>query len=222
MEDLFPILLFVIFVLGPIIEALKKKGQRPEPPERTRTQPRPPQQQRLPQSRAPQPTSRTEEVSSRPRAEESAATMVPDDLWEILTGQKRPPVLTTPPPAPPERKPHWDVVYDPEADDDEEGAAEVAGREDVNVEVRRSRVEAQSLESLERHHPAPVIISLEDNIPGGKARHAAFHQKIGTPVPIVNRPARHARLGLNSQAELRRAFLLKEVLGPPKGLEGLE
>ena len=146
--------------------------------------------------------------------------MVPDDLWEILTGQKRPPVLTTPQPQPApveaKRQP-WDVVYDP---DEEAEAAdeESAAAEDVNVEVRRARVEAQSLETLERH-PAPVIISLEENLPTGAQRHEAFHKKIATPVPVVARQASGSRIKIGSRSELQRAFILKEVLGKPKGLE---
>ena len=173
---------------------------------------------RAPQRQLPTESSRTEEVATRPR-EENAAGMVPDDLWEILTGQKRPPVLTTPQPTPPveARKQPWDVVYDP--DEEEEEADEEAGFvEDINVEVRRARVEAQSLETLERH-PAPVIISLEDNIPTAAQRHQAFHKKIVVAVPEVEKRARRPRISFSSRSELQRAFLLQEVLGKPKGLE---
>ncbi len=213
MEDLFPILLFIIFVIGPLLEALKKKHKPPPPPPRQQRTPPRPQQQRLPES-----ASRTEEVTTRPRSEESAATMVPDDLWEILTGQARPPVLTTPPEAP-ERKPHWDVVYDPEAEA-EDVEPETAGREDVNVEVRRARVEAQSLETLERH-PEPVIISLEENLPTAAQRHAAFHEKVAASRlrDPVAAPRWKPLLVPGDIKELRRAFLLKEILGKPKGLE---
>jgi hypothetical protein len=159
-----------------------------------------------------------EEVSSRPR-EEKAATMVPDDLWEILTGQKAPPVLTTPQPAPPvERKPQpWDVVYDPD-EEEEEADEESLVVEDVNVETRRARVEAQSLETLERH-PQPVVISLEDNLPTLAQRHEAFHKKIATPVPAAAITPKRPRLSFTNRSELQRAFLMQEVLGKPKGLD---
>jgi hypothetical protein len=213
MDDLFPILMFIVFFLAPLLEGLKRKNK--EGKQKTPPKPRP-TITRAPQQRFPQP-SRTEEVSGKPRAEESAATMVPDDLWEILTGQKRPPVLTTPPETT-ERRPHWDVIYDPE--EDEEDIPEEAGaREDVNVEVRRGRVDAQSLETYDRH-PAPVVISLEENIPTSAQRHAAFHKKISAPAQIVRNPVvRHPLLGMNTRAELRRAFLLQEVFNKPKGLE---
>lgn len=215
MEELFPLLMFLIFILGPIFEGIarsKKKGQQPPPPQR----------------RAPPPSSRTEEVGTRSRVEEDASTMVPDELWEILTGQKLPPVQQ-PTPVPPspldtraEKRPSWDVVYDPELEEDEEAEVEVVAVEDVNVETRRARVEAQSLETLERHS-VPVVVSLEDNIPTTAVRHAAFHQKVSQPqaVATVELPARRRPrlIDLSNRSEIQRAFLMSEVFGKPKGLE---
>ena len=215
MDDLFPLLMLLVFVLGPIIEGLKRKNrQNPPPPTQRRMPPRAPERQ-LPRQQQP---SRMEEVSTRPR-EETAAGMVPEDLWEILTGQKRPPVLTTPQPAPPaERKrQQWDVVFDPDAED-EKPALESVAAEDVNVETRRGRVEAQSRETLERH-PVPVVVSLEDNLPTVAQRHQAFHKKIAAPVPVVAKPRSRRRLALTTRSELQRAFLWHDVLGKPKGLE---
>lgn len=211
MDDLFPLLMVLIFVLGPIIEGLKRKNRRPPPPQR-----------RVPPPSAPPQRSRTEEISTtRPRGDESAATMVPDDLWEILTGQPRTPA----PPAPPtptrqpERRPAWDVGYDAELEADEELEEERVGLEDVNVETRRARVEAQSLETIGRH-PEPVVISLEDNIPTTAQRHAEFHQRIVVAAPVVEVPPRRTPLfDLKNRSELQRAFLMQEVLGPPKALE---
>lgn len=210
MEDIFPILLFVFFFLIPLLEGLKKKKQQPPPPS---------QQQR----RMPPVTSRTEEVTTRPREQESAASMVPNDLWEILTGQKRPPVLTTPPEQVPAEKPRpsWDVVYDPELDNEEEETettAEPVPWDDVYVEERRKPRERISLETLEPR-PEPVIISLEENVPTVAQRHAAFHEKVAAqaePVPAA-RPKR--RIELRNRSEIQRAFLMMEILGPPKGLE---
>ena len=213
MDDLFPILMFLIFVLGPIIEGLRKKKQQPPQQPPRRQVPPPAQTQR----------SRTEEVSSRPRAEENASTMVPDDLWEILTGQKRMPLPSGPAPTPsPEaekKRPSWEVVYDPELEEDEEQVEESVALEDVNVETRRARVEAQSLETYERH-PAPVIVSLEDNIPTTAQRHAAFHKRVtAAAVEPAAAPRRKPLFDLRNRSELQRAFLLQEVLGRPKGLE---
>jgi hypothetical protein len=210
-DDLFPLLMFLIFVLAPIIEGLKRKNKQPPPP---------PQQRRMPPPSPPPQRSRTEEVSTRPRAEDNASTMVPDDLWEILTGQKRVPTPAPPTPAPQaETKPEWQVLYEPELEEDEEGAEERVALEDVNVETRRARVEARSLETISRH-PEPVIISLEDNVPSTAQRHAAFHQRITEKPPEVQvAPRRKPLLNLNDRSELQRAFLLQEVFGKPKGLQ---
>jgi hypothetical protein len=130
-------------------------------------------------------------------------------------------VLTTPQQRPPEstRRPNWDVVYVPEEDEDEEGAAEVTVAEDVLVETRRAREEAQSLETYERH-PEPVIVSLEENIPTAAQRHEAFHKKVTAPTaPVAAQPTRRSLLNLSNRSELQRAFVLQEVLGKAKGLE---
>ena len=106
-----------------------------------------------------------EEISDKSRTEETAAGMVPDDLWEILTGQKRPPVLTTPPqPEPRARQLPYDVAYDAEEDEEAEAGTEAVVRDQAEVETRRTRGEAKSLETLERH-AQPVVASLEENLP---------------------------------------------------------
>lgn len=202
MEDLFPLLMVIIFIIAPILEGLRNKNKPKQPPRAQHRRVPPRVQQRLPQA-----PSRIEESRTKPRAEESAATMVPDDLWEVITGQKR-----TPAP----------IQYEPDFDEEAfEVAPEVLPTEDVNVEVRRGRVEAQSLETISRHE-VPIVISLEENLPTAAERHAAFHQKISAPVPIVERPKAHHLLGLTNRSEIQRAFLLQEVLGKPKGLEGMD
>jgi hypothetical protein len=200
MDEVFGILMFVIFILAPILEGLKRKKDGDVKP------PRPPRP--LPERRPAPPRqqpSRMEEVTTRPRADETAAGMVPDELWEMLTGQKRPAPSAPPPTA--ERERAWEVVYDP--DDDEE----------TDAYESDSWIEGQSLETLARHEE-PVIISLEENLPSAAQRQAAFHEKIGRPVPVVERKheVRFA-LGLHNRNELRKAMLLQVVLGKPKALE---
>jgi hypothetical protein len=213
-DDLFPLLMILIFVLGPIIEGLKRKNRQPPPP---------PPQRRVPPPSSPPQRSRTEELNRGSRTEENASTMVPDDLWEILTGQKRMPAPTAPPPTPQsERRSGWDIGYDAELEEDEELEEERVVFEDVNVETRRSRVEAQSLETIGRH-PEPVVISLEENIPSTAQRHADFHQRINAAPPVVEvAPRRKPLFDLHNRSELQRAFLLQEVFGKPKGLEDLD
>ncbi|MGQ0561236.1 MAG: hypothetical protein ACT443_05105 [Gemmatimonadota bacterium] len=209
MDELFPLLLFLIFVLGPIFEQLKKKNQKPQPPHRPA-----PRQRPIERSSA--------EVPAQPR--EAAATMIPEDLWKVLTGEARPPVAGRTPDAPAPKQRPWDVVYIPpeETEDEEESS-----REDTEVEVRRTRREEVAREHAARHAagsegkslevPEPNIISLEVPLPSARARHQAFHKKIDAPVPAP--PRRKSKLGLTNREELQRAFVLQEIFGRPRGLE---
>jgi hypothetical protein len=102
----FGLLLLILFILAPLLERLLGMGrgqqppqgpggpQGPRPGQRTPGEPMPGQGQR----RMPQPRDAEEEelpfrsVPAGHRNEEDpAAGMLPDDLWEILTGEKRPP-----------------------------------------------------------------------------------------------------------------------------------
>lgn len=216
MDNLFPLLLFLIFILAPLIEQIRKKGKDQQQP--------PPPPGRRPLPRAPEQRSDTEEVSSRET--EPASTMVPDELWQILTGERRLP--EPPPPAPPpETQPSWDVVYVPSPDETEEVKAEGTGvSERLDVQVRRMRREEAALQARRRRlapvslEDIPIIQSLETEPLGEEARHSAFHGRMAA----LDEPATVARsrkpvLALNSRAELQRAFVLTEVLGRPRGLE---
>lgn len=209
MDEIFPLLLFIIFFLAPLIEQLKKKkGQQP------------PQQPPRPE---PQQRSSTEEVSARPR--ETAEAMVPDDLWKILTGEVRPPVMIPEETrqVPTRRQQPWDVVFiPPEETEDEEELV----REDVDVEVRRTArevvvrdrqrrplaVEAQSLEE------EPIIVSLETGPPSAKDRHSAFHRLVDAK-PVAETPKKKGAFALTDHRELQRAFVLQEIFGRPRGLD---
>lgn len=215
MDDLFPLLLFLIFILAPLIEQIRKKGRPP--------QQRPPTQRPLP-GPPPARRSETEEVSGK--SADSASVMIPDDLWQILTGERRPPAQSQPAPAPPKQP--WDVVYVPppeEAEADEEALV----TEDVNVETRRSSREIESYEEA-RRRPAPqtleqppVIVSLEQEILPAPARHVAFHERLAASADLATsvpqRPAAAPLLPFGDPGELRRAFILQEVLGRPRGLD---
>ena len=217
MDNLFGIILFLIFVLAPIIEQIRKKQQKQQPPTR-----QPPS--RLPQSRTPelpQPRSHTEEVSGKER--DAASVLIPDDLWQILTGEARPPVLTTPPQQIPRRKPIETVYIPPEEAEDEEAAP----AEDVNIEVARTSREAVQREHARRHKPVearslevePEIISLETGAPSGAARHSAFHDKLLKTAQVATKARKQSLLNMSDVREVRRAFILQEVLGRPRGLE---
>jgi hypothetical protein len=212
-DNLFTVFLLLVFVLGPILEQMKKKEQEKK------------RQQQLPPERpVALPRSSTEEISSKPR--DTAATMVPDDLWAVLTGEQRPGArVPAPLPETTKQRP-WDVVYIPPEDTDNE---EDVLTEDVNVEVRRSSRDAVQREHAARHKPVealslevttPHIISLETPLPSAAARHTAFHQKIERKTDVISaRPTRKEVLALATRSELKRAFVLQEILGKPRGLE---
>jgi hypothetical protein len=91
----FGILLLILFILAPLLEKLLKAGRPPQaPPEEQQGPPG----QRLPrEQRRPMPRAETEE--------ESAAGVLPDDLWEILTGERQAPPAEPPPQQRAERPP---------------------------------------------------------------------------------------------------------------------
>jgi hypothetical protein len=89
---------------------------------------------------------------------------------------------------------------------------DVAGEVEAVLAEQRAVVEARSPER------ASPVVSLETEV-STPARHRAFHARIDQPVVPVPLVASMRGLALGSRAELRRAFVLKEVLGPPKALE---
>jgi hypothetical protein len=110
----FGLLLIIVFILAPLLERLLARGRKGTdelpPGQRPPEQRMPPQrfpQQRMPQQR-PAPEEEQTPFRSVPAShgdDDSAASVLPDDLWEILTGEKRPPARTQPPAPPPAREP---------------------------------------------------------------------------------------------------------------------
>ncbi len=197
MDDYIGFIIFaLIFVIAPLIEQARRKQKRPPGQQipRTRTEPRPPAAP--PRSQRTAEGSRTEEVS--------AATMLPDELWEVLTGQPRP--RPVPAPAPDVED---EVIVDEES----------LITEDAEIQRRRPpSEEGQSLEEMTRRE-LPVVVSLE-TMPTPRARHAAFHAKVDQPTlqPTRVAPASTFTL-LRGRKNLRQAMLLQAVLGVPKALE---
>jgi hypothetical protein len=93
------ILLIIVFIVAPLVERLLKSAKTDA---ERKTQQRPPRVEPRPQDEAP-----PRVVVRRQTQDDSAADMLPQDLWEILTGEKRSPV---PQPTPaPQPAPDWDV-----------------------------------------------------------------------------------------------------------------
>jgi len=120
----------------------------------------------------------------------------------------------------------------PEGASEEEDAAEgggleegVAGDHDLDVDSIHTR-EAVSLEPVSAAEaavrPLPEApVGLDATEVDWNREHVRFHDKYfkpAAPPPRTDRLADHLR----SRAEVRRAILLAEVLGPPRSLRGLE
>jgi hypothetical protein len=220
-------LLIILVIVGRVIGAVMKAGQQGQPGQKPGTPPqRMPEAQHRPLPRTPAPRQTAPQQQS---AENPAATMIPEELWEILTGQKRP---VPPPPSTPAPKPataRRDFEEDEEAETaDEELSVRRVRDERVEVEqvLRRHR---EGLEKRELPRPVPPIISLETEPLPEPARHAKFHEKAATVhersaaavvAPRINaRFAESVRLGMVHPNDLKRAIILNEILGKPKALE---
>ena len=213
MDEAIPFLIFLFIVIAQVVAAANKAKKKPPPP------------QRRPQARSSlQPRSTTEEISTRPR--QAASVLLPEDLWKVLTGQMELPG-TQPPPA---KKPSWDVVYEPpEETTGVEGVSAEGASWDAHVEL-----EATSAQDIERAHeqrhkqrverpaPTPMVVDLEtEPLPAG-ARDAAFHKRLAAQDAVVAAQAVPVRKRVAfslAGRDLKHAFLVKEILGSPRGLE---
>jgi hypothetical protein len=148
-------------------------------------------------------------------------------LWELLTGQK-------PPARVPPRQPAPEDQWDEEADRDEadQAAATIAlppapSDEERQVTELLKRREQEALRPVERSYPQ--IVTLETVPLPPAARHREFHRRIdkvdakkAAPAMEAPEPARDIIADIlqdGSMVDIRRAILMQEVLGPPKGLE---
>lgn len=127
----------------------------------------------------------------------------PEDLWEILTGER----LPFPEPER-EDRPEPEAVAFPAGDPRAPrpipaGDRDVVSLEGESLEATEISLEGESLEATE--------ISSE-------ARHAAFHRLIDRPSPALRRRGAMERLGLEKRSDVRRAIVLAEVLGKPRSM----
>lgn len=232
------ILIIIIFIVAPLIERLLKAGkQNPQlPPQQQRMPQR--TRQRLPHEQQPEEweADEQEQQVSGYRAEsrdDAAAEMLPDDLWEILTGERRPPQRPGPRPAPDAGQPDGTDYSLEESSSFEDHSLEDEGL------LRAPPREAQSSgewsmepETIEvvlppepyirpnPLRPAPKVVSLEEINFDYEQRHDEFHDMLDS----LDAPARVRRPALNAyrfrtDADLRRAIVMAEILGTPRGLE---
>lgn len=194
----------VISALGRL---LGKSRPAPPPTRRRRPTPAPPRADGEGTGAAPRPV-------PAPAGEErapSADILIPDDLWAILTGERRPPVAPSPAPEPApaprsaDTSPKDELARRAEVEQAEALAAEARERE-LSALVRRPTDQPAALEG------EPVEVDEE--------RHEAFHRRLEASTPSAALQVATYRRPLDArQRQLRRAIILREVLGPPRGLE---
>jgi hypothetical protein len=219
------LILIIVFILAPLIERLLKAGKGAQLPPEPRPQQRIPPQQRVPQPR-PQQRLPQQREGTAGRSEEAAADMLPDDLWEILTGERRTP--RAPVPAPEMEPEDIDEQYPVEAYPDEAQSLEEAALEQPSPRGWLSKYPEQTEvvlgpEAFERPIPereVPQVVSLEQLSFDSEKRHDRFHQRLETlkPAAKVRRPA-PSLYRFRDDEDVRRSIVMSEILGPPKGLE---
>jgi hypothetical protein len=229
------LVIIVVMIVSTINEVVTKrrKGQSS-----TGAPPRPGQGSRPhPREGAPESGARPEVRVPRHPVEESARILLPDDLWAILTGEQ-PSAPRVPEPAPEPAEAEWaeEAGHAAQLPADELEWEESSSAASEHYEWRSSGEATIGLPSgtdtrgrdtraIPVRAPRPLtarphreLHSLEDSVPTDEERHDAFHRRIdadaarsGTNSYQRRRAARHR--------ELRRGIILREVLGPPRGLE---
>jgi len=219
----FWIFIFIFFILAPILERVLKGGVNAKRPPGQLPGQRPVPRRPLPGTRFP--PGPTEDTAGEAGTQTADATdLIPSDLWAILTGQRRvepePPRPQPPPPprpAPVATQPAR-RSYRPPAPLTQVDGLEAGSRDEeaAAADLLRRREQERRVQ-----HAPPAIVSLESEPLPEAGRHRAFHDRLArlsTPAK-VQRGRGPVDLHIKGRDELRRAILLREVLGPPKGLD---
>lgn len=226
----FGVLLLIIFILAPLLEKLLKAGGPPPPPQAPPGQRPQPPQRAQPRERGdvepwaparPQPYGGGPvDVADDDEADEDediAADMLPDDLWQILTGERREPAARAPAPAPPQPQPQQrPPAPRPTGVQPRPSAPRPAPAPPAPRQPRRPEVV-----HLPPVHEPPVVVSMETPLEDSETRYARFQRRRAN-LPSAARVQRRREANpyrFTSAAELRRAIVLAEILGPPRGLE---
>ncbi|HKJ93492.1 MAG TPA: hypothetical protein VJ957_10000 [Longimicrobiales bacterium] len=173
---------------------------------------------------------------------ESATDLVPDDLWELLTGERRQrtqdpvptrewdaPVQDVPasssraesgPVAEPASEPEWEPIPEPAPYEPVSEREEEIDQPWRLSDERPARAPKPAPFPEAASRALPEAYSLEQPALPGDVRDRMFHEELAhlSPPARAHRRGR-LRYGLGHTDALRRAFILKEVLGPPKALE---
>jgi hypothetical protein len=212
------IFVFIFFILAPILERVLKGGANAKRPPGLPPGQRPAPRRPMPGTRFPtEPTAGRPGQTGRPA---DATDLIPADLWEILTGQRRaepePPPQALPAPVAIRPDPGSSRQPSPAGLARGGAAAGPLGEDAAAADLLRRRDREWRVE-----HAPPAVVSLESEPLPEAGRHAAFHDR----VDHLSQPAKVQRgrgpmdLHIASRSELSRAVVLMEVLGRPKGLD---
>jgi hypothetical protein len=197
---LFELLIILVFIVIPIVDGIQKQRQKSRGPGNGGE-------------------GRPEPGRPDPPGEEpqSAADMVPADLWELLTGEKRPGQGSESG----EGEASW-----PAGEAEAEGIADWRPSDRWPVEEETVSAEYDEPVSAEYESPAyspeapvPETSYMERLVPSPEQRHREFHALIDAPREARGRRASPLIRALRSREGLKQAVLFKEILGTPKGLE---
>lgn len=231
------LILIIAFIVAPLIERLLKagkQGQDQPPPQPRAPQPRAPEQ-RIPAERFPRDGRGSSEdadppvvVSRRTESDEAAAGMLPDDLWEILTGERRTPRETLPQPRPVPQPSYEEEDYSLEEPYSLEDGGSLENQSPGEWITTSPEDDAVMMPEKVYTRPNPIravpkVVSLEQLEYDSEIRHDEFHDRLDSlgGAAKVRRPALSA-YRFRTDEDLRRAIVMAEILGPPKGLEDIQ
>lgn len=222
------LLIILIFVVAPLIEKLLKAGKQEDKPPLPRQRPRPRMEGRaerdLPERgiEIRMPPAQREEQARRDAG--PAADVLPDDLWEILTGERRSPLPTPPPPDSAYDEPD-ETAYGPEPAGAEFSHDDIESSDVLPVPARAESpsrpARGRSYDEMLPVRAPPRVVSMEPTSFDDSVRHRQFHDRLDNLPPRARvQRRRHPRAAdFMTDADLRRAIIMTEILGPPRGLQ---
>lgn len=195
MEELLPLLIFLFFVLAPLLEKVLGSGDEEAGDEGAEPRPRPQGRRRAPQRPDADPPATAQR---RPSGGEPAEEMLPDELWQVLTGDRRP-QPSEPTPEPPR----------------EEEALEPVPAESGTLGPAAAPEPAEPEPSGPAEEPEGEPVEVPASTGALRRGEVGSRGRGRRPKPRAEGGA----ISLGTRSELQRAIILREVLGPPKGLE---
>ncbi len=247
MEELIPFVFFILWFLFGGLGSKKKREEAQRQAEAQREAAEAARRARAEQRRAARESRDTEGRRSSRNAEryEEAPTttmstssgdsldMIPDELWNILTGGAPRPTPQQQPEAERDATPPGGWVTSPPWDEEdatnsiegvshEDDVTEVVDYDDEAISRPRGReVELRDAPWDQKPTSRDALALRRDET--SELRHVEFHDKlmegeIGARAAAASRASVNTRLGLGGIADVRRAIILAEILGPPKSM----